>query len=106
MRMTPARYHYNPIGTVHGGILARFPHPAMGSPLPTLPNGRAYTSMEFRVNDLRAVTNDCGELSAGGQNRPRWRPLDRGRGESPRYQGGLPFATPSTTCLMFDLPAV
>jgi acyl-coenzyme A thioesterase PaaI-like protein len=40
MRLTPAEYHYNPIGTMHGGILATLLDSVMGCAVhSTLPTG-------------------------------------------------------------------
>ncbi len=47
--LTPAEYHYNPIGTVHGGVLATPLDPIMGCALhATLPQGRGYRTLESR----------------------------------------------------------
>jgi uncharacterized protein (TIGR00369 family) len=105
MRLTPAEYHYNPIGTMHGGILATLLDSVMGCAVhTTLPKGRAYTSLEIKVNYVRAVTNDSGDLSAEGK-------IVHGGSRSAVAEAkvvdakGRLCATASTTCLVFDLPA-
>jgi uncharacterized protein (TIGR00369 family) len=104
MRLTPAEYHYNPIGTVHGGILATLLDSVMGCAVhSTLPKGRGYTSLEIKVNYVRAVTGDSGELSAEGRVVHGGRRSAVAEGTVVDAKGRL-CATASTTCLVFDLP--
>ncbi len=105
MRLVPAEYHYNPIGTMHGGILATLLDSVMGCAVhTTLPKGRAYTSLEIKVNYTRAVTIDSGELSAEGNVLHGGRRSAVAEGKVFDAKGRL-CATASTTCLVFDLPA-
>lgn len=63
----PAEYHYNPIGSVHGGVAATLLDSAMGCSLNTLlPAGTSYTTVELKVNYTRPMTHDTGELRAEG----------------------------------------
>src|SRR5262245_51784707 len=56
---TPAEYHYNPIGVVHGGLLATLLDSAMGCAIQTmLPAGTGYTTLELHTNFVRALTRD------------------------------------------------
>jgi uncharacterized protein (TIGR00369 family) len=104
MRMTPAEFHYNPIGTVHGGILATLLDSVMGSAVhTTLPKGRAYTSLEIKVNYVRAVTNASGELSAEGTVVHSGSRSAVAEARVTDAKGRL-CATASTACLVFDLP--
>jgi uncharacterized protein (TIGR00369 family) len=106
MRMTPAEFHYNPIGTVHGGILATLLDSVMGSAVhTTLPKGRGYTSLEIKVNYVRAVTNNSGELSAEGTVVHSGSRSAVAEARVTDAKGRL-CATASTTCLVFDLPPV
>ncbi|HEY4173016.1 MAG TPA: PaaI family thioesterase [Rhodopila sp.] len=106
MRLTPAEYHYNPIGTMHGGILATLLDSVMGCAVhSTLPKGRAYTSLEIKVNYVRAVTDESGELTAEGTLIHGGRRSAVAEGKVLDARGRL-CATASTTCLVFDLPAV
>jgi uncharacterized protein (TIGR00369 family) len=105
MRLTPAEYHYNPIGSMHGGILATLLDSVMGCAVhTTLPKGRAYTSLEIKVNYVRAVTSDSGELAAEGLIVHGGRRSAVAEGKVLDAKGRL-CATASTTCLVFDLPA-
>jgi uncharacterized protein (TIGR00369 family) len=59
----PAEYHYNPIGVVHGGLAATLLDSAMGCAVhSTLPAGTGYTTLEIKVNYVRAMTRDTGEV--------------------------------------------
>lgn len=104
MRLTPAEYHYNPIGTMHGGILATLLDSVLGCAIhSTLPAGRAYTTLEIKVNYIRAVTARSGELAAEGKTVHAGRRSGVAEGRVTDAQGRL-CATASTTCLIFDLP--
>ena len=103
MNLTPAEYHYNPLGTMHGGILATLLDSVMGCAVhTTLPKGRGYTSLEIKVNYVRAVTNASGELSAEGKIVHGGRRSAVAEARVVDAKGRL-CATASTTCLVFDL---
>lgn len=104
MRLIPAEYHYNPVGSMHGGILATLLDSVMGCAVhSTLPKGRGYTSLEIKVNYIRAVTSESGELSAEGNIVHGGRRSAVAEGKVVDASGRL-CATASTTCLVFDLP--
>src|SRR3712207_3889751 len=64
----PAEYHYNPIGVVHGGLAATLLDSAMGCAVhSTLPAGAGYTTLEFKVNFLRPLTAETGEVRCEGR---------------------------------------
>src|SRR5512132_3173901 len=59
----PNESHYNPIGVVHGGLLATVLDSAMGCAVhSTLPAGAGYTTLEVKVNYTRAALVDTGLL--------------------------------------------
>jgi uncharacterized protein (TIGR00369 family) len=61
--LTPAEWHYNPMGSVHGGILATLADSALGCAVHTrLPAGTGYTTMEVKINFTRRVTAESGRL--------------------------------------------
>jgi uncharacterized protein (TIGR00369 family) len=63
----PAEYHYNTLGTVHGGIAASLLDSAMGcSVLSLLPAGHRFTTLEIKVNYLRPVTTTTGIITCEG----------------------------------------
>lgn len=64
----PQEFHYNPIGTVHGGVISSILDSALGCTLhSTLDAGVGYTSLDLKVNFLKAVTIKSGLLSATGK---------------------------------------
>ncbi|MGH2516269.1 MAG: PaaI family thioesterase [Ktedonobacterales bacterium] len=65
--LKPAEFHYNPIGSVHGGIAATLLDSAMGCSVNTLlPRGVSYTTLELKVNYVRPMTRDTGIVRAEG----------------------------------------
>jgi uncharacterized protein (TIGR00369 family) len=64
-RLTPREFHYNPLGTVHGGVFATMLDSACGCAVHTmLPAGVRYTSLDLSVKYLRPVTVDTGPITA------------------------------------------
>jgi uncharacterized protein (TIGR00369 family) len=60
----PDESHYNPIGTVHGGLVCTLLDSALGCAVQTtLPQGQGYTSIEITVNYLRPVLAGSGRLT-------------------------------------------
>ncbi|MCW3038930.1 MAG: hypothetical protein JWM31_835 [Solirubrobacterales bacterium] len=58
----------NPIGTIHGGAIATLLDSCVGCAIHTLlPLGAGYTTLELKVNFIRGVTADGGELRAEGK---------------------------------------
>lgn len=104
MEMAVGEHLYNPIGSVHGGMIATILDSVMGCAVHSvLPLGRGYTTLEIKVNYLRAVTDAIGTVRAEG------RVVHAGRqsavAESKLVDAaGKTYATASTTCLVFDLP--
>lgn len=97
----PAEYHYNPIGVVHGGVAATLLDSAMGCAVhSTLPAGARYTTLEIKVNYVRAMSAKTGEVRCeadvvhvGGRTAvAEGRILDG--------QGKL-YAHATTTCIIF-----
>ena len=65
--MQPAEYHFNPIGSVHGGVYATLLDSAMGCAVhTTLPVGSRYTSLDISVKFLRALGADSGPVRCEG----------------------------------------
>jgi len=64
----PAEQHYNPIGVVHGGLAMTLLDSAMGCCVHTrLPAGTGYTTLETKVNLVRAITAKTGLIRATGK---------------------------------------
>ncbi len=68
MTMRAQEYLYNPLGSVHGGLIATLMDSVMGCAVhSTLPLGRGFTTLEIKVNYLRAVTEVSGLVTAVGR---------------------------------------
>src|SRR5262245_22924816 len=64
----PQLKHYNPMGTVHGGWFATLLDSAMGCAVhSTLPAGKAYTTLELKLNMVRALTDAVPLVRAEGR---------------------------------------
>jgi uncharacterized protein (TIGR00369 family) len=65
--LEPAEYHYNPIGSVHGGVYATLLDSSCGCAVQsTLPAGVGYTSIDLSVRFLRPMTADTGLVRCEG----------------------------------------
>ena len=63
----PTSAHYNPIGSVHGGFASILLDSAMGCAVHTkLPAGIFYTTLELKINLVRAIQENTGMLRATG----------------------------------------
>jgi uncharacterized protein (TIGR00369 family) len=66
--LEPDEYHYNPIGTVHGGVACTLFDSAMGCAVhSTLPAGTRYTTLELKVNFLRPLSRETGRVLCEGK---------------------------------------
>lgn len=66
--MQPEEWHYNPIGSVHGGMLAGLADTALGCAVHTkLPAGVGYTSLDLTIKFTRAANLDSGKLACRGE---------------------------------------
>ena len=67
VELDPGPRHYNPIGSVHGGVISTLLDTAAGCSVhSTLAVGERYTSLDLTVKFLRAVTTDSGRLRCAG----------------------------------------
>ena len=67
-RLTPGEQHFNPIGTVHGGIAATLIDSATGACVhSTLPQGMGYTTLECGVKLLGAIRAGDGPIRCEGR---------------------------------------
>jgi uncharacterized protein (TIGR00369 family) len=102
---TPQAKHYNPLGTVHGGYIATLLDSCMACAVhSTLPKGQTYTTLEFKVNFVRALTAQTGEVRAEGRVISGGRRVATADGKLTDRQGRL-LAHATTTCLVMDFPS-
>ena len=65
---TPVGDHLNPLGSIHGGIAATLLDGVMGCCIHTrLAAGIGYTTLEIKVNYVRAMTAQTGPVRAEGK---------------------------------------
>jgi uncharacterized protein (TIGR00369 family) len=101
--MTPGSQHYNPIGVVHGGIAGILLDSCMGCAVQShLPAGTGYTTLEFKVNLVRAITDATGPIRAEGRSLHVGRRAATAEGRVVDASGTL-LAHGTTTCLVFAL---
>ena len=63
----PAEYHYNTIGSAHGGLACTLLDSAMGCAVHTmLRAGAGYTTLELKVNLVRPLTTETGRVFCVG----------------------------------------
>lgn len=64
---TPDRHVYNPIGTVHGGYAATLLDSACGCAVHSrLAPHQGYTTLELKIANHKAITQDTGKVRAEG----------------------------------------
>ncbi len=65
--LEPAEYHFNPIGSVHGGVFATLLDSAAACAVHSaLPAGASYTSLDLSVKFLRGLGIDSGPVRCEG----------------------------------------
>ncbi|MFC4036488.1 PaaI family thioesterase [Streptomyces polygonati] len=98
--LEPAEFHYNPIGSVHGGVYATLLDSAAGCAVQTrLPAGTGYTSLDLGVKFLGAIRVGSGTLRCTGRvvHLGRRTALAEARIES---ADGRLLATATSSCLL------
>lgn len=99
----PDESAYNPIGAVHGGLVCTLLDSVAGCAMhSTLPAGRGYTSVEIKVNYLKAVRLSSGLLTATGTVVKAGSRVGFTEGVVTDASGAV-VATASSTLLVFDL---
>ncbi|MEM6304382.1 MAG: PaaI family thioesterase [Pseudomonadota bacterium] len=93
----------NPMGTVHGGWYGTLLDSAMACAVMTmLPKGSAYTTLEYKVNILRAIPLGM-EMDCTGLVDHAGRSTGIAHGEIRGVEDDKLYATGSTTCLIMKL---
>jgi uncharacterized protein (TIGR00369 family) len=100
---TPAEYHYNPIGVVHGGFAATLLDSALGCAVhTTLKAGQGYTTVELKVNYVRPLLMSTGPITAEGKIIHVGTRLATAEARLMDAAGKL-YAHGSTTCMIFPV---
>ncbi|WP_153129862.1 PaaI family thioesterase [Dechloromonas hortensis] len=99
----PGFSHFNPMGTVHGGWFATMLDSALGCAVhSTLSAGKAYTTLELKLNIVRALTNAVPLVRAEARLVHGGRQVATAEARLVGPDGKL-YAHATTTCLIFDL---
>lgn len=99
---TPGAAHLNPMGTVHGGWYATLLDSALGCCVhAALAAGKAYTTLEIKVNLVRALTPKVQRVRAEGHVVHLGGQTATAEARLVGPDGRL-YAHGSTTCLIFD----
>jgi len=94
---------YNPIGSVHGGVFCTLLDSAMGCAVhASLDRGQAYTTLELKVNFVKALTTKTPDVVATGQVVSDGRRVITASGQITGPDGTL-YAHATTTCLVLPL---
>ncbi len=99
----PAEFHYNPIGSVHGGFAATLLDSALGCSVhTTLKPGFGYTTVELKVNYVRPLKLSTGRVTAEGKVIHVGGRIATAEARLIDADGKL-YAHGTTTCLIFPL---
>jgi uncharacterized protein (TIGR00369 family) len=98
--VVPAEQHYNPIGVVHGGLAMTLLDSAMACAVQThIAAGSGYTTLEVKVNLVRAITAASGKLRATGKTIHVGSRIATAEGRLEDASGKL-YAHATTTCIV------
>ena len=99
----PGVAHLNPMGSVHGGWFATLLDSALGCSVhAALPLGKAYTTLELKVNMIRALSPKVQRVRAEGRVIHVGGQTATAEARLVGADGKL-YAHGSTTCLVFGL---
>jgi uncharacterized protein (TIGR00369 family) len=105
LELDPQEFHYNPLGTVHGGVLSTLLDTAAACSVhSTLPAGAGYTSMDLNVKFLRPATIASGRLTCTGSVMQRGRRTALAEARITDAAGRL-IAHATSSCMIFEIPA-
>jgi len=100
---TPTAQFYNPIGSIHGGYIATLLDSAVGCAVHTMvKHGYGYTTLELKVNYVRALSEGVGPVRAEGKVINLSRQVGIAEGRLYDAAGRL-YAHATTTCLIFPI---
>ena len=99
----PSEGFFNPIGTIHGGWTAAILDSAMACAIhTTLQTGQGYTTVEMKLNFVRPILPDLGELTCEGTVVHRGGTLATSEGKLFDDKGRL-LAHGTETCMILDM---
>lgn len=103
-RIQPELRHFNPLGSVHGGLAMTLLDSCIGCAVhTTLAAGLGYTSVETKVNFTRAIGQNSGPLLAEGRLVSEGRRICTAEGRLIGADDGRLYAHGTGTCLVFPI---
>ena len=88
---------------MHGGFTATLLDSALACAIfTTMVKGEAWTTLELKVNFVRAITKDTGPVRAEGRIIYRGRTVATSEGDLKDLSGKL-YAHATTTCMVFPV---
>ena len=103
LTLVPGEHHLNPIGSVHGGIIATMLDTVAACAVhTTLPAGTGYTTLDLTTRFLRPVTVRTGRVRAVGTVASRGSRTAMAEARLTDGDGRL-LAHATSTCLLFPL---
>lgn len=102
--LDPQEFHYNPLGGVHGGVIATLLDTATGCAVhSTLPAGYGYTTIDLTTKFLRPVSTASGRLRCVGTVLSKGRRTALAEAKLTDAAGRL-VAHATSSCLIFEMP--
>lgn len=102
--MTPAEYHYNTMGVVHGGAIATLVDTALGcAVMSKMAAGNGYTTVELHMNFVRPVTAATGTIACEALVLHSGKRMATAEAKV-RDDSGTLYAHATTTCFVFPSP--
>ena len=103
VELDPQEFHYNPLGSMHGGVISTLLDTAAGCTVhSTLPAGVGYTSLDLTVKFLRPITLATGRITCTGAILQRGRRTALAEARLTDTSDRL-LAYATSSCLLFDL---
>ena len=103
-RGTPRAEFYNPRGTVHGGWASTLMDSALGCAVHSVMEpGEGYTTVEFKINLTRPITDQTGDVVCEGRIVHRGRRIATSEATLKDAAGKL-LAHGTETCMVFAAP--
>lgn len=100
----PQEIHYNPLGTMHGGVFSTILDSALGCAVhTTLKPGQGFTSLTLEVKFLRPALASTGRLYCTGRVVSRGKTVATAEADV-RDDRGRVYATATSTLMIFPAP--
>jgi len=100
---SPKFEYYNPLGSIHGGYTSSLLDSCMSCAVHSvLEAGYSYATLEIKINYVRPITFDTGEIRAEGKVVNSGKRISTAEGRLYDAAGKL-YAHGTTTCLILSL---